>query len=327
MGVSLFRRMILLCCVVLAGAACGSEQRGAVDEGTRVVVRTVTETVERPSEPQTTEKTTPPEETTEAVETPTETAEAPIEASPDLLVGDTAVTAAGNEITVHSYEYVPPSDIWQPEPGFRFAAIDVEGCAAPDLEGSAGLNPFDFSLQMPDNTRLETDIGVKEPTLNDTTLPPGDCVRGWVTYQVPEGQTPTSVIFTASSIIKWAVQGTEAGSAQTPPEEVLALQYQYLNMGDYEAAYDLFTEQSKQLVSPEQYRAYFENAGYYEITNYSFPSVQIEGDTVTLVADLSVSSGIAGDEQYQRTQQLALEELGWRVVMRDEQVALFTGSG
>ena len=115
--------------------------------------------------------------------------------------------------------------------------------------------------------------------------------------------------------------------AEQPPEEILALQYQYINEGNYEAAYSLFAEQSKQLVSPEQYRAFFENAGYYDITDYTFLSVQAEGDVATIVTDYTVSSGIAGIEQYQRTQQLVGEGGNWRVVMRAEQVGIFSGTG
>lgn len=134
-------------------------------------------------------------------------------------MGETASTDVGNDITVHSYEYVPPTDIWQPEPGFEYNAADIEACASPDLKGSADFNPFDFGLQMPDNTRLQPHVGVKEPALNLTTLPPGDCVRGYVTFQVPQGGTPAYVIFSArSTIIKWAVQGVEWEILQYEPE-------------------------------------------------------------------------------------------------------------
>ncbi len=294
--------------------ACSSEERGAVDEGTQA-----------------------PEKTTEA--TRPSTAARPAGANAGLVVGDTAVTQAGNEITVHSYERVPPDDTFQPEPGFEFAAADVEGCAAEDIEGSAGLNPLDFALQMPDNTRLQADIGVKEPPLNDTTLPPGDCVRGFVTFQVPEGQKPTNVIYTASSIIKWAVEGvggpsqasqavgTTAPGGTAPegqsPEDVLTSQYEFINAGDYESAYALFDESSKSLVSPEQYAAFFEENAPYSLTDYSFPSSSVQGDTATVEAEFTVNSATGG-ERYQRTQQLVREGGAWRVVMRDDQVSAFT---
>lgn len=252
-------------------------------------------------------------------------------------MGETAATSAGNEITVRSYEYVPPTDIWQPEPGFEYAAADIEACASPDLEGSVDLNPAAFNLQMPDNTRVETDVGVKEPSLDFTTLPPGDCVRGFVTFQVPQGETPTYLIFTgSSSIIKWAVQ--EVGQASAPrtdgsegiaPEaqplvDTLALQYQYINTGDYESAYALFDEGSKQTVSLEQYRAFFEANAPYSLTDYSFPSASVQGDTGTVEAAFTANS-LSGQEQLQITQQFVREGEEWRVVMREEQIVNFAG--
>jgi micrococcal nuclease len=124
------------------------------------------------------------------------------------------------------------------------------------------------------------------------------------------------------------------GPAPTPgtssrgqsPEEVLASQYQHINAGDYEAAYELFDDRSQQLVSPEQYRAYFASVAPYEITSYTFASVQVRGDTASLVVDLAVSSSI-GEDQYQVTQRMVREDGSWRVIMRDEQVASFTGTG
>lgn len=118
----------------------------------------------------------------------------------------------------------------------------------------------------------------------------------------------------------------EQASEEPAPEETLALQYQYLNEGNYDAAYNLFTEQSKQLISLEQYRAWFENAGNYQITNFSFPTVQVEDNTATVVADLIAISDTIGVDQYQRTQEMQLENGSWRVVIRDEQVELFAGT-
>ena len=62
---------------------------------------------------------------------------------------------------------------------------------------------------------------------------------------------------------------TEAPTAQEEsPEDVLALQYRLINAGDYEGAYALFAGESKQLVSPDQYAAYFESNAPYSIPDY-----------------------------------------------------------
>lgn len=119
---------------------------------------------------------------------------------------------------------------------------------------------------------------------------------------------------------------TETQEGKDSPEDVLALQYRLINAGDYEGAYALFSEQSKQLVSPQQYRTYFEENAPYSITDYSFPSVDVQGDTATAEAVLTANSA-SGQESYQRTQQLVREGVAWRIVMRDEQASAFAAAG
>ena len=125
-------------------------------------------------------------------------------------------------------------------------------------------------------------------------------------------------------------EGSASKQESTPPQEkspkeVLASQYEHINSGDYKAAYALFDTQSHQIVSLEQYKAYFrENSPYY-IDHYSFNSVNISGDSGSVRADLSVHSS-SGDDHYHLTQKLVRQDGGWRVVMRDEQVASFTSA-
>jgi micrococcal nuclease len=109
------------------------------------------------------------------------------------------------------------------------------------------------------------------------------------------------------------------------PKEVLTSQYQHINTGDYKAAYALFDAQSQQTVSLAQYKAYFRNNAPYSIDRYSFPSVDVNGDSAAVTADLSVHSS-AGHDRYRVNQRLVRQDGGWRVVMRDEQVASFTAA-
>lgn len=110
------------------------------------------------------------------------------------------------------------------------------------------------------------------------------------------------------------------------PDDVLSSQYQHINTGRYGAAYDLFDAGSQQLVSLEDYKAYFASEAPYEITDHSFSSVRTQGDTASVVADLAVFSA-SGEDAYRVTQQLVREDGSWRVVMRDEQAASFTEAG
>jgi hypothetical protein len=140
----------------------------------------------------------------------------------------------------------------------------------------------------------------------------------------PEESTEETVTERKQPVDTTAAEAT-TGADQTP-EEVLASQYELVNAGDYGAAFALFDTGSKQLVSQEQYGAYFESLGSYEITSYSFSSVQVQGETATVVVDLTVSSS-AGVEHYQISQQMVLEDGSWRAVMRPEQVASFSTAG
>lgn len=65
------------------------------------------------------------------------------------------------------------------------------------------------------------------------------------------------------------------------------LQYEFLNTGQYEEAYELFAEQSQRLVSRELYSDFF--APTYEVSEYSVQSEQISGETATVQADLFVT--------------------------------------
>ena len=119
------------------------------------------------------------------------------------------------------------------------------------------------------------------------------------------------------TVEKTVSSGTTDESAESQdrlPEDVLALQYEYINRGDFEQAYSLFAGQSQREVSLEQYEAFFEANAPYSVTDYSFPSVQTQGDSATVEAAFTVTSA-SGVEQLQRTQQLVRENGSWRVAM------------
>jgi hypothetical protein len=97
----------------------------------------------------------------------------------------------------------------------------------------------------------------------------------------------------------------------------LDLQYQFLNSGQYEKAYNLFAEQSQRLISLEQYSSAY--APTYEVSDYTVYSEQIQGDTATLEAELFVSGTQRGSHSYSVTQEFVREGGEWRVIMRDAQ--------
>ena len=117
---------------------------------------------------------------------------------------------------------------------------------------------------------------------------------------------------------------TESDSLGPRPEEILALQYEYTNMTAWEQAYDLFAQESKERVSLEQYAKRNEEDVATTITEYSFPSVKVQGDKAAIER---VFSWKTEDEegQYKATQEAVLEDEGWRMVMRDEQYKYYGG--
>ena len=109
----------------------------------------------------------------------------------------------------------------------------------------------------------------------------------------------------------------EGGDAQLSPTETLEIQWQFLNAGQYEESYNLFAEQSQQLISLEDYSNSY--APTYEITDYTFSSEDIRGETAIIEAELFLTGTQKGTQQYPITQELVLEDGEWRVVMRDAQ--------
>lgn len=123
---------------------------------------------------------------------------------------------------------------------------------------------------------------------------------------------------------------TETASSEEPaentpelsPSETLGAQYDYMGSGQYEEAYYMLAEQSQRLVSLEQYVGSFPSS--YEVSEYSVNSEQINGDTATVQADLVVSDSQRGVQRYPVTQEFVLVDGEWRVILRDEQVEIFT---
>jgi hypothetical protein len=133
-------------------------------------------------------------------------------------VGEKVKTALGNTITVYSYvQPVPPPQNAPPLPRKReYAAADIEFCltgttsdvfgtTVPLAAATIPVNSYDFELQMPDNSRVHPTIPVKDPDLNLTTLSHGECVRGWVSWQVRTGVRPRWIIdsYTRPPAIRW----------------------------------------------------------------------------------------------------------------------------
>ena len=113
------------------------------------------------------------------------------------------------------------------------------------------------------------------------------------------------------------------------PQEILALQYEYYNMGEYERDYELYAQESKDRVSEQLYvssiRQQDQKDGGFTLPKYSFPSVEIEGDHATMQVVRSYSSQEESEGQDRVTHDAVLEGEGWRILMHDGQYEFFLG--
>lgn len=129
--------------------------------------------------------------------TPVKATPAPAAKNESQNIGETAKLKNAT-VTIYSLEdnAVPEDRHSHPKDGKRYMVADVEGCANNNAQpNSVEMNPFYFEMQMPDNTRVKPNISEWEPALHQQELSPGDCVRGFVTYQVPIGQAPKYIHF------------------------------------------------------------------------------------------------------------------------------------
>ena len=167
----------------------------------------------------------------------------------------------------------------------------------------------------------QSDLGTSE-------LAPGQMDTAQFVFDVPTGVVPELVKVSLDNDSEHP--GGEAGAVDLTRrdprglrvEEILALQYEYLNMTAWKRAYELFAEESKREVSLEQYEAYMDS-GQRErptaVIEYAFPSVEVEGDHAAVERVFTLSTP-DGEHRQKATQEAVLENEGWRIVMRDDQI-------
>jgi hypothetical protein len=167
-------------------------------------------------------------------------------------------------------------------------------------------------------------------------LAPREMIVGQFIFDVPADVEPDALMVHYRDTIGEPggilgnVDLTEEAPQEPRPEEVLALQYEYVNMIAYEQAYELFAQETKDKLPEQVYesvdREYGEQYGATAKTEYSFPSIEVQGDRATIetVAYLSTPKETWQDKD---TDEMVLEESGWRVVMSQDQLELFLNGG
>ena len=132
--------------------------------------------------------------------------------APRLVLGDTATTASnGTTLAVLSYESPTTVKGAEPNRGHEFSGLEVKGCAGPDSENSLmQIGPGAFALRLPDGTRLLPEgrgggAKVKEPALQSMNPLPGECGRGYVTFQTPREERPDLVLYDEEFVLKSSI--------------------------------------------------------------------------------------------------------------------------
>jgi len=187
------------------------------------------------------------------------------------------------------------------------------------------------TLTTAEGQTYETSEEAEHPDSGDFgfELAPDQMSVGMFIFDVPTDAEPGSISvgegyqgnFDAPPV---GIDLTEGEPRGPEPDEILALQYEYANMAAWDEAYALYADESKALVSEEQFTEVQAGGPQPAISEYAFPSVEVNGDSASIHRVLTVNSA-EGDAQDEATQEMALQEDGWRVVMRDDQVETFLG--
>jgi hypothetical protein len=137
-------------------------------------------------------------------ETPSPTATLPTTGTV-VPMGMKVDTSKGS-VTVHAFVLpAGPGSEATPFPGDVYGAADVEACAGPTADNRTGVTPAAFHLEIGHFTVHPAKADAKEPALATTPLKAGQCTRGWITFEVPEGSKVAYVIFTGTKVVAWRV--------------------------------------------------------------------------------------------------------------------------
>jgi hypothetical protein len=195
-------------------AACGSdsEVQGATSEAVVETVEvevtkevTVERTVAPRAEGSTTESSTTEGgeggATREALPGPA----IPSEADIKRTVGETATLENGNSVAVLSGQSgVPAEDsVYKPRAGMDFFVIEAKVCVSESATEPSYFTPREFSLLNDDTVRRMASVPTKLPALRGSSVAPGECNRGNITFQVEDGEEPQAVVYEGSSVVEW----------------------------------------------------------------------------------------------------------------------------
>jgi hypothetical protein len=132
------------------------------------------------------------DETEDLLEDGEEALEEDEEEVKEYKIGD-KVELGDYVIEVTALEDIAATDMWTPDEGNKFVAVEVvyENISNKPVS----YNVYDWTLFDSDSYSYQPTISIKEPTLNSGDLNSGKKVRGWITFEVPDDSSKYSVQF------------------------------------------------------------------------------------------------------------------------------------
>lgn len=129
----------------------------------------------------------------------------PSETDMEQMVGETATLESGNSVTVFSGQSGVPSQdsVYEARAGMDFFVIEAEVCVPESANEPSYFTPREFNLLNQDTVRRMASVPTQLPALRGSSVEPGECNRGYITFQVEEGEEPQAVVYEGSSVVEW----------------------------------------------------------------------------------------------------------------------------
>lgn len=110
------------------------------------------------------------------------------QAGPTVLVIGVKAEWTSSGVTVQVYSKERNAEPRRSlDSGIELVVFDAEICAGPEAASTTmHANMFQFTVVLQDNTRYDP-TSDREPSLGSADIFYGECVRGWVSFEIPEG--------------------------------------------------------------------------------------------------------------------------------------------
>lgn len=187
---------------ILFAASCGSDnnEQGSTERPTKTVEVTNNVTVVKTVEAEGSSAPGAGSTTRESLPGP-----AVPQAEENLKVGGTAKLKSGGSLTLVSSETGVPQDeaAYRPGRGMEFFIVGIEACVSESADEPVFFSPREFGLLGSDKVRRIATVPAKMPALRGARVSPGNCNKGYLTFQIEQGADPGSVLFEGSSVVRW----------------------------------------------------------------------------------------------------------------------------